>query len=386
MTALKNKTILILSPQSWGKMFVSKHHYAVELTKHGNTVYFLNPPDQENKLPKGILIEKSDLYPGLNIVSHRLWFPYNLKFHFLPLFHFLMKGHVKKMISKIGHKPDIIWSFDLGNLYPFRLFPHNAIKIFHPVDEPLNQAAINSAKGADIIFSVTKEILAKYESYDVPKIFINHGVSESFIKKVPTFERNDEKIRVGFSGNLLRADIDRSVFLQIISEHPEIIFECWGSYQMQESNIGGSVDQDTVDFIKKLQQSPNVQLHGVVPNNNLSQEYERIDAFLICYDINKDQSSGTNYHKVMEYLSTGKVIISNNITTYRGMGELIQMTNERDTNTNLPALFSDVIKKIEYHNTLGKQQIRINFSRTNTYGNQLEKIQDYIFNSLRTGN
>jgi hypothetical protein len=159
-------------------MFVSKHHYAFELVKYGNKVYFLNPPDQEKKLTKSIIIEKSDIHPGLFIISHQLPFPYNLKFHFMPLFHFLMKGHIKKLLLAMGHKPDIIWSFDLGNLYPFRFFPKTSLKIFHPVDEPLNKAAFNSATGAQYIFSVTREILEKYASIDAPKHFINHGVSE----------------------------------------------------------------------------------------------------------------------------------------------------------------------------------------------------------------
>ena len=55
MDSLRNKTILIISPQAWGKMFLSKHHYAIELAKRGNAVYFLNPPgeniiEQKNRL------------------------------------------------------------------------------------------------------------------------------------------------------------------------------------------------------------------------------------------------------------------------------------------------------------------------------------------------
>ena len=43
---LKNKTILIISPERWGTNFVSKHHYALELAKNNN-VYFLNPDGTE---------------------------------------------------------------------------------------------------------------------------------------------------------------------------------------------------------------------------------------------------------------------------------------------------------------------------------------------------
>jgi hypothetical protein len=378
MSVLKNKTILILSPQSWGKMFVSKHHYALELAKYGNTVYFLNPPDQEKKLTKSINIEKSAQHPGLYIISHRLSFPYNLKFRFMPLFHFLMKGHMKKVLAVMDHKPDIIWSFDLGNLYPFRFFPKTALKIFHPVDEPLNKTALNSGLGAQYIFSVTREILEKYASIDVPKHFINHGVSEIFLHQKAIEKLVGDPVRVGFSGNFLRPDIDRPVFLQIIRENPEIIFECWGSYEFGQSNIAGADDQDTREFISKLKASPNVIMHGPVSSERLAAEMQKMDVFLICYDILKDQSGGTNYHKVMEYLSVGKVIVSNNITTYQIMPDLVQMVRERDSNIFLPGLFKDVVNNLHLYNDISSQQNRINFAAQNTYPDQIKRIESVL--------
>ncbi len=66
-----------------------------------------------------------------------------------------MRRHLKKLLKTIGEPIDIVWSFDLGNLYPFTFFTRVPRKVFHPVDEPLNPAAIDSAKGADVIFSVT---------------------------------------------------------------------------------------------------------------------------------------------------------------------------------------------------------------------------------------
>jgi len=44
MKFLRNKKVLVLSPQSWGKMRISKHHYALKLAALGNEVCFVNPP------------------------------------------------------------------------------------------------------------------------------------------------------------------------------------------------------------------------------------------------------------------------------------------------------------------------------------------------------
>ena len=374
---LKNKTILILSPQSWGKMFLSKHHYALELAKCGNKVYFLNPPHFQKELP-AIALKPDNAIKNLTIIDHRISFPYNLKFHWVRLFHFLMRFHVKKILQTIGEPVDIIWSFDLGNLYPFSLFPNRSLKIFHPVDEPSNKVAIDAAKGGNILFSVTNEILDKYKQYPIPGYFINHGLSEDFLKNSHSAWKRSARLRVGLSGNWVRPDVDRDCLLQIVNKHPEVQFEFWGSYRPTDSNIGGSEDPEIKSFIEKLQQASNVVLHGPVPSNQLPVVFQAMDAFLICYDVQKDQSKGTNYHKVMEYLSTGKVIISNNITTYSKEKDLIQMIAERTSNNSLPTLFSQVIEHIELHNNEPLREKRRRYAFDNSYANQVQRIEHLL--------
>ncbi len=376
MANLENKTIIILSPQSWGKMFLSKHHYAIELARRGNRVYFLNPPEQGREV-KGarISIKPSGISENLLLISHSLYFPYDLRFHLPRLFHFLMRFHLKRILSAIGSKPDLVWSFDIGNLYPLQLFGDRTVKIFHPVDEPLNQQAIDAARGADIIFSVTREILAKYDAFPVPKHFINHGVTPDFIHEPVASVNDPDTLRVGISGNLTRSDIDHEVMIRIIQDNPEVIFECWGAVHSKDSNIGSSEDPMVISFAKTLQEAANVILHGVVNSSVLAKEYKRMDAFLICYDVGKDQSKGTNYHKVMEFLGSGKVIVSNNITTYDDADPLLVMSTDRKANSDLPGLFKRVVSRISFYNDVSKQERRIRFAKSNTYDRQVDLIQ-----------
>ena len=37
--------VLLISPQHWGTMRVTKHHYAIELAKLGHEVFFLEPTE-----------------------------------------------------------------------------------------------------------------------------------------------------------------------------------------------------------------------------------------------------------------------------------------------------------------------------------------------------
>jgi len=382
MSFLQNKVILIISPQSWGGMFLSKHHYAIELAKRGNVVYFLNPPDQEKiSFRESISITRAGDQQNLFFISYSLFFPYILKYKMRSFFDWLMRIQTYRLLKEIGNPIDIVWSFDLENLVQLSFFESSTYTIFHPVDEPSHPVAIRAARGASIIFSVTREILAQYHEFKAPRYFINHGVTEDFINGDVAEWKQGTGIHIGYSGNLLRKDVDRKVLMEIIEKNPDYIFEFWGSYTGNQSNIGGSEDSETSQFINVLKNCSNVVLHGVVSPKVLAVAMGKMDAFLICYDILKDQGKGTNYHKVIEYIATGRAIISNNITTYHSLRDLIYMTNERNNNDKLPALFKTITGSLYRYNSNELRQLRRNYARENTYSRQLKLIESLIESS-----
>jgi len=379
---LRSKTILVLSPQSWGRMLISKHHYALELAKRGNRVYYLNPPendrwslrDAKSRITISSLPENENLF----LVQQKLYFPYLLKFHSRPVYNFLIKKQIRDILGVINTPIDIVWSFDLGNLFPLRFFHDKFIKVFHPVDEPRDRHEILSGAGADILFSVTREIIGKFAFCGVPSHFINHGLPDEFLAEEPGRSNKNGPLQTGMSGNLVRPDLDRKTLLQIIHENPDIIFNFYGSYTAGHSNIGAAEDEETHAFIQTLLELKNVRLHGVLGTVDLARELNRMDVLLICYDIKLDQSKGTNYHKVMEYLSTGKVIVSNNITTYQEYPNMICMVASRSDNAGLPRLFKETINQIDQYNSDELMQERRAFAHNNTYRKQLDRISELM--------
>ncbi|MEO8763499.1 MAG: hypothetical protein ABI416_04390 [Ginsengibacter sp.] len=359
-------------------MFVSKHHYAVELARKGNHVYFLNPPNYEHRdFSETVEIKPSNFHSNLFLIQDNILFPFNIKFHFIGLFHLLIRRHVKEILRKINKPVDIVWSFDMAQVYPLNYFVDSTIKIFHPVDYPFNKTAIGAARGAQFIFSTAKEILEKYEGYKVPKQFINHGIAGDFLTEEKR-QKSGNTIRVGFSGNLLRNDIDRNTLLAIILDNQEIVFEFWGSYEFKDANLSGSNDEVSINFINELRRSKNVILHGPVSTGMLAKSLQCMDAFLICYDLTVKNANGPNYHKVIEFISTGKVTISNNITTYKDEPELIQMITERENNRSLPALFKKVTADLSFYNSVSLQEKRIAFAGDNTYNKQIGRIETIL--------
>lgn len=338
--------VLLISPQRWGTMRVTKHHYAIELAKLGHEVYFLEPTEPSWKWRNSIFELSSSDVQGVTLVRQEINVPYNLKFHVRGVFDWFIKRHIEQLEKQLGPF-GLVWSFDLANAMSLKYFSKTSKKIFFAADWPLVPDAVKAAEGANLLVSVAQEILDQYPTnVATKKLLIDHGVSECFIEagKEP-FVKTDDIIRIGMSGNFLRPDIDRPVLLEIIKTHSNLVFECFGAIEPKKSNLGGAADSETRAFIDALKLAPNVILHGMVPPETLAKELGRMDAFLICYDVAKDQSKGTNYHKVMEYLAYGRPIVTNFVSAYTHLPDRILMPSTID-NSKLRELFDSIIKRL----------------------------------------
>jgi hypothetical protein len=365
------KKAIVVSPQSWGKMFISKHHYAVELSKLGYEVFFVNPP-KENKLggfPQ-IKIEATE-YKNLVTVNHTLFFSNYLKFHLPFLHHILIFVQRWLLLKKIG-KPDLILSFDLTNNLPLKGLVCK--KIFFAADEPRAEQNFVSARNADLIVSVSQHILDLYEKYfpKTKKLLINHGLYEEFLNIPNDLPKKYEGINIGLSGNFLFNDIDYPILLQIIVENPEVKFHFYGNHSI-ESNIGADSSQRSIKYLTQIKRNSNCIFHGILGKRELALELNQMDAFLICYDPQKGQSSGSNSHKILEFLSTGKVIFSTYFSFYDGT-DLFVMNASKVDNSILIKLLHDGISDIDQLNNCHFREVRMLFSKENSYGQNLVKI------------
>ncbi len=352
-------------------MFISKHHYALELARMGNTVYFMNSPDKTGTLRPGEVRIDPVGEDKLYVIKHKLFYPYILK-HRVPFFHkLLLKYHIRNIFKKIGKPVDIVWSFDYSDTIHLDSFPDHCFKIFMPVDNPTNPT---QEKRGDVIFSVTQEILDMYHC-DTPKMFVNHGVAEHFINDSIITHPNN-KVQVGLSGNFLRTDIDWHCLLDIVQHHRDIVFNFWGPFDLKGANLSAETSPLIGQYKRQLSNIENVVLHGAVDSFVLAAGLRKMDCFLICYDVEKDHSKGTNYHKVLEYLAAGKVIVSNNITTYHNTG-LVEMPAERH-NDQLPALFTEVVNNLAKYNAREAQLKRVEYAKAHTYKNNIRSMEAFI--------
>jgi len=106
-----------------------------------------------------------------------------------------------------------------------------------------------------------------------------------------------------------------------------------------------------------------------------------MDALIIAYRIKNAQNS----HKVLEYLGTGKVIVSSHFSHYANHPELIEMVSSKEDNDLLPELFDEVIGNLDHYNSHEKQELRRSYANNCSYSKNIARIEDFV-NSITEKN
>ena len=374
------KNIVIISPQDWDHLLVSKQHYALELVEMGFRVYFINPP---NLFPHTkIKIFPSSNNESLSLVTFGYLLPFHLffKYHFRFIYDLQLKIIVKKIIKRIG-SIDEIWNFNPTVFFDTSYYKANKEILFLYDYYDLAKLSLNMGR-LNLIVSISSILLEPFSKYSIPLLKINHGISKPFIKlaeqRIKDIDEsngvsNFENLKVGYSGNILHHQFDWKIFKQIIQENPSIEFHIWGEYS---DNKVYNLSHDLINFLTFLRLSKNVYLKPKVNSEELALQYSHIDLFLCCYDMAKTFNSG-NSHKIMEYLATGKIVVSNLLEELIPLRNLILMPDSVN-NSVLPKLFKNAITNLNFYNSPIKSIDRCNISLQNTYYLNIAKIHSLI--------
>lgn len=368
---MPSQTVLIISPESWGKSKISKHHYALALANRGMKVFFLN-------LNVGNKVKEDEVcVDHENIVLTKINTPSysnKLRFHFRSLYDIILAIFIKAW-AKRHPKLDLLISFDCNGVFTNLSLFKAEKTIFFPVDQ-VNENYRKSYKGFDQLLSISPVILRAFPNAPHKKL-LHHGLSDSFLDKKYEYKQVSEPKHIAYVGNLLIGPIfDKSVLEEIISKHPNLLFHFYGAYQTVNNNLGGDLSPETQHFIDFVSQSKNCVLHGMVTPQQLAEAYRNIDAFLVCYDYRYDKNECSNSHKIMEYLSTGKPIISTRISMYDHEA-LFPMLDTFD-NSLFPEFFDQQIKDWETIQNTFLFDKRRNFAKSNSYAKNVEEILEFV--------
>lgn len=372
MALFEGQRILVISPQPWTHIHLSKHNYAIELARRGNKVLFLDPPDDSRE---AISVDEVPEYRGLKVIRYRSAAPLPLRFHARRVFDFIQRRQVEKMKQLMG-PIDVVWCFDFNAFSDLSVFD-SGVRIFHPVDPVTEQSHIDVARTADIIISVSEEILSSFKGVGIPAFVIDHGLAKAFADRssVSTV-RKDGPLRIGYSGNLARTPLNRAVLMEAVSLNHGAEFHFFGPTEVL-SNLPDQVKNEIDAFVGFLNRAPNVTLHGNVSSEELADALNDMDCFILSYVKNLRESDLSNSHKILEYLSTGKVVVSSHIGRYRGRSDLVRMATVGD-DASIPELLSDTLSRLDEFNSVEIQQNRRAFALDRTYDRQVDRIRDLI--------
>jgi len=377
-------TVLVISPQPWDHIPVSKHNYSIALARRGHNVVFLNPPADSTAAASACDIVPE--CPGLRVLSYRRpWF-YNLRFHAPVVFDWLMNRHVTKLLQSHQCVPDLVWSFDCNLFLDLSVFRATQT-IFHPVDPLSELRHAMPARTADLVLTVSSRIADQIPRAQKMVHVVPHGLAAPFeqlareqLERLKIQDGNDKHdaadktVHVGYAGNLARRPVNRAVLRQIVAENSGIQFHFWGPDKCDSDPAAG--------FIAFLRQQSNVTLHGAVSQVQLAAGFRDMDAFLLSYLPDPVESDRSNSHKILEYLSSGKVVVSSRLQAYEEQPDLLVMSQTED-DRDLAQLFSGVIDRLRTLNTVNLQQQRISFALQNTYDRHIERIFQ-LLDDLRT--
>ena len=377
---LRDKNILLISPQPWNHIALSKHHYAHELAARNNRVYFLEPPDRTLSDP--ITQRSAHREPKIQIVSYRPSLIHSMRFHAYQLYAALIKKHIRRITDHINRSLDVVWCFD-PNLFPdLRAFKASCT-LFHPVDPLCLQRQFDVAQSADIVLAVSQRILSHFAWHPAAH-FVNHGLSAPF--ESVARERLDkpyianDPLSAGYAGNVARPPVNRAAIKQIVMQNTDVQFHFWGPCSAQAATK--SAQMEIENFIHWLKSQANVHLHGSVKPSRLAEEMRKMDLFFLAYDFHATESDRSNSHKILEYLSMGRTVVSSPIETYQHLSPQLVLMPPSENDVELPQLFRHAVKNIAQLNSQPNQDARIRIALANRYADHLSLIEKYLGQTL----
>jgi hypothetical protein len=344
------KRILILSPQPWDHHLISKHHYARAFAQHHEVVFVTPPITSITKLPGYHTVQPDETLPNLRVLTLQVMYPNRFRFYFPRTFRWVNAWRLRRWLKRNFTGIDLLIDFGCYNQVNDLTKFAARKKVFFPVDDV--ETLKSESRGADLMLTVSTSIQKKFTDAGLDMKFMNHGLADDFVKRArkrlthgaPVSHPGTKRLRVGYSGNIFIPFLDRAVLKRCLEEHRDLEFHFFGSSQPLNTN-----DQAWFDFLARQE---NVILEGQKETAALAEALEGMDALLVCYKPDYKNYHGENTHKMLEYLSTGRLVISTFISYYQQFDFL--MMAEKNNN----AMLVDMLERMKMSPALREDAVR----------------------------
>ena len=365
---LNKKNVLIISPNFWGDIHITKHNYSLELHKLGANIFYLNPPSRSFL---GFM-KTTEVLENFKIIDFQLHFPGRIKNYFPRLYYYYMSSIVKR-ISALANN-DIFLSIDFSRDLPFSLTKTNYFnakhKIFFPVDNPHIDYINNSKNISDMYFSISENILNMINKGNIYHYCLGHSVSSDFFSNdIINNKYNSDSVNIGYVGNLFMDNINFDTIIELVKENKGMNFHFIGPNEVTSQNNNLGIQQDNIKNVRILKTQNNTIFHGVLYKKKLVKLLRKLDAMFLCYyEIGTHPAAPFNSHKILEFLALGKVVISNYFEDYNPYNnDLIFMPKKNHTSAQYVRKFKLVLGELHKLNKESLIKKRRNFAKKRTY-------------------
>jgi len=367
---MKNKTILLISPEAWGTNFVSKHHYANYLAKD-NTVYFLNPVRSSKMNPfSNVNLKLESIKDNLFQLNYQNLLP---RLNKLPKFiqNWIFKKQARQIQKHINIKKfDIVWSFD-----PYRFWNQNNWEsektIYHTVDfHPQAIYQDDICLTSSTVIGVTPLVINSIKTSQNQIYKIGHGADiDNFIMD-ETFEvPGKNKVKACYTGNFHK-NIDYNLLISIAKNNNNLDFILIGPYGNNNLSTGNQIELEKLETLRNLS---NVYFTGSIPSHLLMKYINKCDINLVLFK-KKYETLHCSPHKMMAYFYSGNITLSNYIDEHKHTdSDIIIMLDD------IKLKLKEIVKNIAKYNTIKLIEKRKKYALENSYDNKIKEISEIIY-------
>ncbi len=357
---LQDLDILVISPEPWKGLHMSKHHVSQGLVARGNRVVFWERPTPTTKA-----LELEGDGP-LRVVRQPHWFK---GVNRLPaaVNRWYYGRQVRAIERAAGVRFDIIWCFDTSRM---QWFPHGPwYRLLHLVDYDILYQGHGLMRSADLVIT-TADIISKRALEIAPQAAV-HKVGHALDRRwtigaeALVAPRSATPRTVVYAGQFYNTYIDWPALLAVATQHPGLHF-----------TYVGNLDPDFPDdAFQQLRREPNVVFTGLVTKDELVPIVREADILLFSFMTDKRMLERANPHKVLEYLSTGNVIMGSWTLEYEPHQHLLMMARDRE---DFVATFHRTVERFAELNTAERRAERIAFAGERTMDRLLERVSGLI--------
>lgn len=371
----KKLSIVIISPQRWVELPVSKHNYAEMLSSLGHRVYFIEPQNGAGSLKRPVLQPiSSRLGNRITVVNWWLPVPYALKFHAKTVYAIAAKYSFGRIVSTLPDEPDLIWDFDNTGMFPaFPTLPDTQ-RLWHVVDPPLYR----HYKGQRITVSTSQVYLDALDTGGRPTAVVPHGVRPVFAelarRTIDTassgVHAREGPIKAASFGNLSHGGIDWPTLEAVCRDNSDILFDLAGPFDP------AAVSLETAATVRRIKALPNVNMPGQLDADELLVLAANIDVWFLCYQTGADIVGALTSHKMLEYLATGRpvVLTGQDVETYAHLVSVAVPCDPQD----FAARLREAANQARSPDASNKRRARCEFALARTYERNLELISELM--------